>query len=163
MKSSRALVGGSFDPVTVGHMDIIMRASRIFTQVLVVVFINAEKEYLFTLDERKKLLEAACSDLPNIKVHSSEGLLAEYAASHSIDAVVKGVRNAADAEYEIMMAHVNNEIVPGTETLLLPSKANLSNVSSTLVRKCIEEGRDMSEYIPANVHSLLVDMLRRRT
>ena len=103
-KYSIGIVPGSFDPITVGHVDVIRRAAELCEKVFVAVMINAEKKYMFTLDERREIAEAACENFQNVKVISSDGMLFELAKKLSAEVIIKGVRNEKDREYELSMA-----------------------------------------------------------
>ena len=141
------IITGSFDPITVGHLDIIRRAAELCETVFVAVMINADKEYRFTLDERREIAEAACKEFENVKVISSSGMLYALAESLSAEVIIKGVRNGRDREYELEMARFNEEKYPLAKTLLLDANESLSSVSSTLVREIMARGEDFSDYI----------------
>ena len=120
----KALITGSFDPVTNGHLDIIKRTAAVFDSVVVGIFINPEKKYLFDVNERIEMLSEAVKDLKNVTVDSSEGYVAKYVEQNSIDVIVKGVRNSVDFEYEAKMAKINKQIYSGAETLLIPASVS---------------------------------------
>ena len=143
-----AIVPGSFDPITNGHIDIAARAAREYDKVYFAVMINRDKSYLFSLEERVEIAQAALSEYENIEVISSEGMLWELAQSLSADAIVKGYRNDKDLEYEKAMAEFNEEHYPNAKTVLLKSDEELSEISSTAVRDCLKEGKDISKYLP---------------
>jgi len=147
------LVCGSFDPVTLGHLDMISRAAKVFDHVTVGVFINAEKEYTFSLDVRVDMIREACLDagLTNVTVDSSSGYVAHYVRDNGIDVIVKGVRNASDLEYEQMIDRANKRIWSGAESVFLCAEPRYSHISSTLVRETIESGGDISGLVPAAV------------
>ena len=140
-----ALITGSFDPITIGHYDIIKRAADIFEKVYVAVTINSEKSYMFSDDDRLKMTKTACSDLANVEVIYSSGLVAVLAKEKEA-VIVKGVRNAVDFAYEYEMASISKEI-SGVETLLLPANPELAYVSSTFVREMIKHGNKPERYI----------------
>ncbi len=146
-KYSIGIVPGSFDPITVGHVDVIRRAAELCEKVFVAVMINAEKKYMFTLDERREIAEAACENFQNVKVISSDGMLFELAKKLSAEVIIKGVRNEKDREYELSMARFNEEKYPTAKTLLLDADKSLSSVSSTLVREKIGENASLADYI----------------
>ena len=106
----KAIFAGSFDPITNGHLDIIRRASKLFGELQIGILINPNKKALFTLEERVKLIEECTSDLENVKVISFDGLLVKYCEKNGIDALVRGIRSAADVDYELQMAHMNREL-----------------------------------------------------
>lgn len=148
---SIAIFPGSFDPVTLGHLDIIRRAASCFDRLIVCVMINSNKKPLFTVRERLALLRAAASDVPNVEVASFDGLLADYAVQQGATVLVKGVRNATDFDLEYQMASINREICPTLETVLLPARAAYQHFSSTMVREMIRYGQPMEHYVPAAV------------
>ena len=144
-----ALIPGSFDPVTEGHLDLIRRAAAVFDSVIVLVGVNSAKQTMFTAAQRVELLELCCKDIPGVKVDAYGGAIADYAAANGIPVLVKGVRNAADLEYEMNMAHVNRGICPGLETFFLPTEPSLAFVSSSNVRELIRFGKPLDSYLPA--------------
>lgn len=156
----RALIAGSFDPVTAGHMDIIKRALEIFDEVHAVIFINSEKKYMFTLDNRIAMLEEACKGLENLKTGCCDGLLADYMKKNGISAVVKGVRNSSDYTYEHEMALINRSLWEGAETVFLPAKQEYRHISSAMVRELIKYGRDISMFVPSGVGEYIASLNR---
>lgn len=140
---SLAIVPGSFDPITVGHVDVVERASKMFDTVVVMVMVNREKQYMFTIDERTQLAKLSCDHLPNVKVLSSEGMLIDAVNELGANAIIKGVRTIKDFKYEQIQAYWNREHNPKAETLYLPADPKLKRVSSTLVRKLIEEDKPL--------------------
>lgn len=147
---TRAVCPGSYDPPTLGHLDIIGRAARLFDEVHVVVGTNSSKSGLFTPAERAQLLDEACSDQANVVSRLFDGLLVDYCRDHDIDCVVKGVRAAGDVDYEMQMAQMNATMT-GVETLLMPAAPQWSYVSSSLVREIARFGRDISEFTTAAI------------
>lgn len=146
-----AIVPGSFDPITLGHVDIVKRAVEIYDRVIVAVMINPDKRYLFTLAQRKQFAEAAVKEIPNVSVVSSEGMLWELARDLGACALVKGYRNEQDLAYEKMMADYNQQYYPAAETVLLPADERLFSVSSTLVREKLANGEDLHSLLPQSV------------
>jgi len=147
-----AIYPGSFDPVTLGHLNIIKRAAAAFDKVIVCVMVNCEKKLpMFTPERRLELIRRSVADLPNVTVENWSGLLADYAREKGAHILVKGVRNAADWELELQMARINQGICPGLETLLLPASAAFSHFSSTMVREMIRYGQPLEKYVPAPV------------
>lgn len=144
----KALICGSFDPVTNGHLDIIRRTAALFDSVVVGIFINSEKKYYFDLNTRVRLLTEAVKNLNNVTVDFSEGYVAKYVEQNGIDVIVKGVRNSADLEYEAMIDKVNKQIYPGAETLLLIASKETELLSSSLVKDAFLSGKDISTYVP---------------
>ena len=146
-----AIYPGSFDPVTLGHLDIIRRASVMFDRLIVAVMHNQNKKPAFTAEERVEFLKRTTADLPNVEVESFGGLLADYARAKDAHILVKGVRNCADFELENQMARINQGVCPGLETLLLPASAEYEHFSSTMVREMIRYHQPLEKYVPAPV------------
>lgn len=155
---SLAIVPGSFDPITIGHVDVIERASRIFDTVVVMVMMNKEKQYMFSIDQRTQLAKLSCDHLHNVKVLSSEGLLIDAVNELGADVIIKGVRTINDFKYEQVQAYWNKEHNPKAETLYLPCDPGLKRVSSTVVRKMISEDKNLDGILmPAAVRKLRAD------
>lgn len=148
---SNAIYPGSFDPVTLGHLDIIRRAAALFDTLYVCVMVNCEKQPLFTMDERVALIRASVAELDNVQVESCSGLLADYAREKGARVLIKGVRNATDFDAESQMAAINSGLWPELETLLLPAGASYRHFSSTMVREMIRYGQPMERYVPSPV------------
>ncbi|MEE0958302.1 MAG: pantetheine-phosphate adenylyltransferase [Ruminococcus sp.] len=152
---------GSFDPVTLGHLDIITRASKMFDRVYVAALVNATKKHCFTPEERMTFMREALQGLDNVEVVSFDGLLAEYCRKHNIDAIVKGLRAVSDFEYEFQMAIANKRLNPQLETIFLTSDADFTYLSSSMVREIGAYGGDISNFVPACVHDRIVQRLRK--
>ncbi|MGI5976457.1 MAG: pantetheine-phosphate adenylyltransferase [Candidatus Limivicinus sp.] len=146
---SLAICPGSFDPITLGHLDIICRASKIFDEVLVCIMRNASKTaHMFTVDERAELVRKAAADYPNVRVETPTGLLAEYAKQFDNAVVVKGLRAASDFEYEFQMNLANKRINPGMETMFLTASEKYTFLSSSIVREMAMYGADLTGLVP---------------
>ena len=143
------LCPGSFDPITVGHIDIITRARDLFGNVLVGVGRNNQKSYLFG-DQRIALVREALQGLEGVEVSPIEGLLVDFCREQGITAVIKGLRFGADFDFELQMAHMNRGLT-GLETVLLPAAAEHVTLSSTILREVMKLGGDVSRYVPACV------------
>ena len=144
-----AVCPGSFDPVTLGHMDMISRAAALFDRVIVCVMSNGEKDRgMFPPDRRLQLVRLAVEGMPNVEAELWTGLLAEYAVQKNACALVKGVRNPTDFDWEYQMAQINQNLVPGLETVLLPASPAYSWFSSTMAREMIRYGQDLKKYLP---------------
>lgn len=146
-----AIVPGSFDPITRGHIDIIKQAARTYDRVYVAVMINSQKQYMFSIDERKQIAEAALSDIENVFVISSEGWLWMLAKELGACAIVKGYRNEVDLAYEQNMAKFNEEKYPEAKTVLIKSSSALEEISSTAVRERILKKEPLDDYLPQSV------------
>lgn len=145
-----ALCPGSFDPVTNGHLDIIERSSSNFDQVLVAVIANPSKEPLFTLDERKDLLEKAVAPFGNVRVDAFEGLLVDFARARGVGVIVKGLRAVTDFDYEMQMAHMNRRLA-GIDTFFLPTSNEYSYLAASLVRDVVRLGGNIEGLVPDHV------------
>ncbi len=147
-KKRKAIFTGSFDPITNGHLDIICRASNLFDELQIGVLYNPNKKGLFNFDERVELIKSCTSHLTNIKIVSFDGLLVNYCQDNGIDTLIRGVRTGADIEYELQMAHMNRELNPNIETIILPTKPEYSFISSSLVKEVLTFGGDIKSLVP---------------
>ncbi|HLR96353.1 MAG TPA: pantetheine-phosphate adenylyltransferase [Jiangellaceae bacterium] len=143
----RCVCPGSFDPVTNGHIDVIGRAAWLFDEVVVAVLINASKSAMFSTDERVAMIEESTKEIANVRVERFDGLLVDFCEAREIPAVVKGLRAAADFDYELQMAQMNRRIA-AVETLFVPTSPAFSYLSSTLIKEVALQGRDVSDLIP---------------
>jgi pantetheine-phosphate adenylyltransferase len=150
---TRAIYPGSFDPVTLGHMDVVERAARIFDELLVAVMVNTRKNqtYSFPLDTRMAFLKRCVGHLPNVTVDCSELLLAEYAAQKEATVLVKGLRAVSDFEIEFQMALINRKLNPGLDTLFLTAGERFQYLSSSVVREIGTLGGDIAELVPGAI------------
>lgn len=144
-----AICPGSFDPVTLGHLDIIRRAAAMFDRVIVLVMTNQSKRPLFSLEERVALLKRCTQDIPGIVIDSDAGLLVDYARRNGACAVVKGLRAMSDFEYEFQMALTNRKLNPQVETVFLTATAEHMYLSSSLVKQVATLGGDYSPFVPS--------------
>ena len=152
-----ALCPGSFDPVTLGHLDIIERSSRHFDEVIVAVIRNPQKtQSLFSLEERQQMLKEATQHLSNIRIEFFKGLLVDFARDHGVNAIVKGLRAVSDFDQELQMAQMNQRL-SGIDTFFLSTSPQHSFLSSSLVREVARFGGDVSGMVPKNVNDLLVE------
>jgi pantetheine-phosphate adenylyltransferase len=146
-----AVYAGSFDPPTQGHLDLIERASALFSHVLVGIGKHPSRHALFTSDERLSLVQAVSRHLPNVRVESFDGLLIDYCRSRGARVIVRGLRAATDFEYELQIAHANADLCPDIDTIFLPTRTNYGFISASLVREIASHGGDVSRYAPAVV------------
>ena len=144
------ILPGSYDPVTLGHLEVIRRAAAEYEKVYVVIFVNPEKKYHFSLDDRMRMLMIACEDLDNVLVSESAGLVIDYMREHDVNLIIKGYRNETDLEYEKVQAEWNYAH-SGYKTLLWQSDEEYRSISSTLVRERLASGRDLSDLVPGEV------------
>jgi pantetheine-phosphate adenylyltransferase len=147
----RAVCPGSFDPITNGHLDIVMRASRLFDEVIVAVLINKTKSTLFTVEERMELIREAVRDHPqaatNVRVEASHGLLVDFCQARGIQSIVKGLRAVSDFDYELQMAQMNTRLA-GVETLFMSTNPQYAFLSSSLVKEVARYGGDVGGLVP---------------
>ena len=152
-----ALCPGSFDPVTLGHLDIIERSARHFDEVIVAVIRNPQKaQSLFDLEERQEMLADVTAHLPNIEIGFFKGLLVEYAKDHQAEAIVKGLRAVSDFDYELQMAQMNQSL-SGIDTFFISTSPQYSFLSSSLVREVARFGGDVSSMVPPVVAKRLAE------
>ena len=158
-----AICSGSFDPITLGHLDIIRRAAACFDRVCVCVSPNAEKKnQMFTPEEKLLLVRTAVENLPNVEAELWPGLLADFAVDHGANAIVRGVRNTSDFDVEYQMALINQGIHPGLETMLLPASAAYQHFSSSMAREMIRYGQPLEQYLPASIIPLVRDLIEKK-
>ena len=161
-KKGIAIVPGSFDPITYGHIDIVCRAAELYEKVYLAVMINSEKTYTFSLSERKSIATEAVSHIPNVEVIDSDGMLWELARDLNACAIVKGYRNSVDLEYENKMAEYNASKYPDAKTVLLPASPELSNISSTIVREKLSNRETLTDLLPESVILEINKILEKR-
>ncbi|WP_047544962.1 pantetheine-phosphate adenylyltransferase [Psychroserpens sp. Hel_I_66] len=146
----KAVFPGSFDPITLGHEDIIKRSVKLFDEVIVAIGVNAEKKYMFSLEERKKFIEDAFKDEPKVSVVTYKGLTVEFCQKNNVDFILRGLRNPADFEFEKAIAHTNRDLAP-IETVFLLTAARTSYMSSSIVRDVIRNHGDYTKLVPKSV------------
>lgn len=146
----RAIFPGSFDPITNGHYDIIKRGVSLFDEVIVAIGVNAEKKYMFTLEERKQFIEKAFEDEPKVKVITYTGLTIDLCKKEQADFILRGLRNPADFEFEKAIAHTNRSLSK-IETVFLLTAARTSYISSSIVRDVLRNGGDITKLVPESV------------
>ena len=155
-----ALVPGSFDPVTYGHLDVIERVARFFDRVIVAVIRNPQKAAsLFTLEERESMLAEVTGHLPNIRIEYFAGLLVDFARIHGADTIVKGLRAVTDFDYELQMAQMNCGLA-GVDTLFMPTNPEYSFLASSLVKEIAKWGGDVRSLVPPTVLKRLKERTR---
>lgn len=155
-----AIYAGTFDPVTLGHLDIIERASEIFERVIMAVAVKSQKNFLFNIDERLSMARDIVKDMKNVEVDSFDGLLIAYARSKGAYILLRGLRAYSDFEYEFQMALTNRKLAPEIETLFMMPKEIHSYVSSSTVREVATLGGDTSEFVPESVQATLTRKLK---
>ena len=162
MKDNIAICPGSFDPITIGHLDIIARCAKMFNKVIVVVMSNVHKSGgSFTIDERVEMIKKSVEHIKNVEVDHYEGLLADYAAQKKASCIVKGLRAVTDFEYEFQMALTNKKLNPEVETLFLTTSAENMYLSSSMVKQIASMGGDITEFVPPAIHKDIINRLKK--
>jgi pantetheine-phosphate adenylyltransferase len=162
MKKTIAVYAGTFDPVTNGHLDIIKRASRLFEQLYVTIFINPNKSGTFSVEERKQLLKEVTKDYPNVVIDSSDKLSVEYAKDVGASVLVRGIRATMDFEYELQLAFSNQYLDPDIEMVFLMTRANQSFISSSSVKEMLTHGRSVEGLVPKEIEAVLHKKLNQK-
>lgn len=155
----RAIYPGTFDPLTNGHADLVLRAARLFDVVIVAVAANPSKQPLFTLDERVALAQQAFADSPNVSVIGFSGLLAKFGKEQQAQVLIRGVRAVADFEYEFQLASMNRSLNPELDSIFMTPSEKNTFISSTLVKEVCRHGGDVSSFVPEHVQQALQQKL----
>jgi pantetheine-phosphate adenylyltransferase len=158
-----AIYPGSFDPPTLGHLDVVERASRLFDEIVVGVGVNSSKTPLLTAEQRISALSESVRHLPNVRVGSFKGLLIDFALAQGASVIVRGLRATADFEYEFQMAMVNRRLSPEVETVFLMTKWEYSYLSSSIVKEVATLGGDFRTLVPGPVGAIIEEVLASRT
>jgi pantetheine-phosphate adenylyltransferase len=151
-----AVYAGSFDPPTLGHLDLIDRASALFSDVIVGIGRHPSRGPLFTVQERLDLVSRISGHLPNVTVEEFDGLLIDFCKQKGARVIVRGLRAATDFEYELQIAHANADLEPNVDTVFLPTRTRMGFISASLVREIASHSGDVSRYAPALVCEALV-------
>ena len=159
---TRAIYPGSFDPVTLGHLDIIKRASKIFDELIVGVLYNNSKSPLFSVENRVNMLNDVVKDLPNVKVMSFEGLLVDFARKVDAQIIVRGLRAVTDFEYELQMSQTNTVLNENVDTIFFTTSLEYAYLSSSTVREAAYFGADISKFVPESVVQQVYDKFKER-
>jgi pantetheine-phosphate adenylyltransferase len=155
MPERKAIYPGSFDPITNGHLDVIKRGSKLFDQLTIAVSVNPNKNYLFTPEERKIMIDALVKEMPNVDVVISDELVVDLARRLKACFLLRGIRTFSDYEYEFQMAFTNRTLAPDIETVLVMPSEDFSFLSSSMVKQAVQFGGDLSKFVPDNVISCL--------
>ncbi|MEZ5328145.1 MAG: pantetheine-phosphate adenylyltransferase [Verrucomicrobiales bacterium] len=155
----RGIYPGSFDPITNGHLDVILRAEQLFDEVVIAVAHNDQKSPLFSEEERVALIEETVAGHDRIKVTSFDGLLVNFARDQRASALVRGIRALSDFEFEFQMALMNRKLAPNLETIFLMPKEEYSYISSRMVKEIARLQGDITEFVPENVQKALLSKL----
>ena len=157
-----AVYAGSFDPPTLGHLDLIERASALFSDVIVGIGRHPSRSPLFSVEERLDLVARVSAHLPNVTVEAFDGLLIEFCRQKHASVIVRGLRAATDFEYELQIAHANADLQPDVDTVFLPTRTKNGFISASLVREIASHHGDVSRYAPALVCEALAEKYQRR-
>lgn len=157
----KAIYPGSFDPLTLGHVDIIRRASQIVDELVVGVLNNSAKNSLFSLDERVSMIKEMTDSMPNVTVASFDGLLVDYMDEIGATIIVRGLRAVTDFEYELQIAQTNHVENPNVETIFLTTSLQYSYLSSTIVKEFASYGGDISKFVPARFIDRIYDKYKK--
>lgn len=163
MKKNIAIYAGTFDPVTNGHLDIIERASKMFEQLYVTIFVNPDKVGTFNVTERKELLKAVTSQYDNVIIDASDDLSVEYAKQVGANILVRGIRATMDFEYELQLAFSNQYLDPDIEMVFLMTRPSQSFISSSSVKEIVSHGRSVKGLVPQAVEEALRKKLKPKT
>lgn len=158
----RAVYPGSFDPVTLGHLDIIKRSCSVVDELVVGVLNNNAKIPLFSVEERVKMLKEVTKDLTNVKIVPFNGLLVDFARQHNASVTIRGLRAITDFEYELQMSQINHKLDAGLETLFLTTSIEYSYVSSTIVKEVAALGGDVTQFVPEVVIGELEQKMKEK-
>lgn len=148
---------GSFDPVTLGHLDIIERSSKLVDQLIIGVLVNSSKSPLFSDLERVELLKEATAHLSNVEIVSYNGLLVDFAKERNADVLIRGLRAVTDFEYELQLAQTNKKLYPQVETIFLATNVNYAYLSSSVVREIAKYGGDIKQFVPESIVQSVYD------
>ena len=158
-----AVCSGSFDPITLGHLDVIRRSAACFDKVWVCVSPNAEKKnQMFTPEQKLQLVQKAVEDLPNVEAELGPGLLADYAVNRGATVIVRGARNASDFDVEYQLALINKSIHPELDTVILPASAEYQHFSSSMAREMIRYRQPLEQYLPEAIIPLVREMTEEK-
>ena len=155
---SIAVYPGSFDPITLGHLNVIRRAASVFDELIVCVMVNSEKFPMFTSEERVELIERTVAKYRNVRVEASSELLVEFMKKRNSKVIIKGMRAVSDYEREFQIALVNSKLDPGIETLLMLSSEKYTYLSSSVVKEMAKYGADLKTFVPKEI---IEDVLRK--
>ncbi len=155
----KAIITGSFDPITLGHENIITRAAAMFESVTVAICLNSSKPGMFSPDQRLAMAQAALKDLPNVEAVITSGLLADECRARDIRVIVRGIRSASDLDYEVALSRINRTLVPQLETVFLPCEASYSHISSNVVREMLRYHHSPASFVSKPVCEMLEKMI----
>ncbi len=153
---------GSFDPITLGHLDVIKRSAKLMDELIIGVLQNSSKVPLFSAEERVKLIEKVVSDIPNVKVEAFDGLTVDFAKKRNATVIVRGLRAITDFEYELTIAQTNHKLNEDIDTMFLTTSVEYSYLSSSIVKEIASYGGDISKFVPESIVELVRDKYKIR-
>ncbi len=159
---AKAVYPGSFDPVTRGHMDIILRSAKIMEHLTVAVLNNSAKNPLFSVEERIELLKASCENIPNVSIESFDGLTVDFAKSKGAKVLVRGLRAVSDFEIELQLAQTNHALMPDIDTMFFTTDIKWSYLSSTIVKEAARYGSDVEQFVYPHVSEALKQKFNKK-
>ena len=157
--SITAIYPGTFDPITLGHMDIVSRAAPMFGELILAVAGSTSKNTVFSADERVELATNVLSRFPNVRIMKFEGLMVDFAKKNGASIILRGLRAVSDFEYEFQLAGMNRKLMPEADTVFLPTSEKFTYISSSLVREIAKYGGDIGEFVPPGVKEVLIKKL----
>lgn len=157
----KAVYPGSFDPITYGHLDIIMRAAKAVDELIIGILVNSEKNPMFTMEERKALIEEAVADIPNASVQVFSGLTVDFARNNGASIIIRGLRAVTDFENEMQIAQTNHKIAPDVDTMFFTTSLEYAFLSSTIVKEVARYGSDISDFVPPVVKEAVIRKMSR--
>lgn len=158
----KAVYPGTFDPLTKGHLDVINRARKLFSKIIILVAHHNEKNPLFSVEARKRMIKESVRGMKNVEVDSYDGLIVDYAKKKKISVVIRGLRAISDFEYEFQMALMNRKISPEVETVFLVPHESFTYLSSSLIKEIISVGGNISHFVPEVVKKFVKEELKRK-
>ena len=159
---TRAVYPGSFDPVTLGHMDIIRRASRVVDELVIGVLINRDKNPLVTVEERVEMLQESVKELKNVSVKTFDGRTVDFARANQAQIIIRGLRAVTDFEHEMQMAQTNRVLAPDVDTVFLTTSLEYAYLSSTIMKEVANFGGDLSKFAPSEITEAVEEKLKKR-
>jgi pantetheine-phosphate adenylyltransferase len=151
MSEKIAVFPGSFDPITIGHVDVVKRAAPLFDKIIIALGNNSSKKYFFSFEQREAWIKEIFKDVPNVEVMAYQGLTVNFTRQVNARYLVRGIRNAADFDYEKTIAQLNKSMAPELETICMISDPEMSHISSTIVREILINGGDVSKFVPKEI------------
>ncbi|MCL2151393.1 MAG: pantetheine-phosphate adenylyltransferase [Oscillospiraceae bacterium] len=158
---SKAVYPGSFDPITLGHLNVIKRAAAVFDELLVCVMVNSDKRPLFSSGERVDFIGRTIARFPNVKVESTEELLIDYMKTRGANVIIKGLRAVSDFDWEFQIALINRKLDPNIETLFMPSSEKYTYLSSSVVKEMARYGADLKTFVPSEIIEEVINKVQK--